>query len=199
MPVLKFEINEPERKNYTIEEKYKIARSIFQRMATGVSFNKCCVDLGLTHATVHNWWRREIVHPTPEYLEMQEILAEEYEDARICMLESVVEETMRIADDSTEDVYVVKDEDGNAKELKLDRDNVNRSRLRVETRKWLLSKLAPERYGDSLKLTGDAEKPLRWSVAIVDPKNPQLGDQQKQLPEEPKCLESKSQENSPRY
>lgn len=35
-------------------------------------------------------------------------------------------------------------------------ENINRSRLRVDTRKWILSKLAPKKYGDKLGLdTGD--------------------------------------------
>lgn len=198
MPVIEFKIDEPDRINYKIDEKYAIARKVFAEMAGGKSFNKACLELGLTHATVMNWWRREIKNPTPEYVEMQEVLANEYEDARRCMLEAIVEETMAIADDSTRDTYIVRDDDGEPVELRLDRDNVNRSKLQVETRKWLLSKLAPELYGDSLKLTGDAEKPLRWSVAIVDPKNPEANPHQpRQIEGQQKCLESKSQGNSP--
>jgi hypothetical protein len=38
-------------------------------------------------------------------------------------------------------------------------DSVNQARLRVETRKWILSKLLPRQFGDSLAVTGIDTKP----------------------------------------
>jgi hypothetical protein len=38
--------------------------------------------------------------------------------------------------------------------------DVQRARLQVDTRKWLLSKLAPKKYGERLELTGDPDRPL---------------------------------------
>ena len=38
---------------------------------------------------------------------------------------------------------------------------VQKQRLQVDTRKWLLSKLAPKRYGDKITLAGDEENPLK--------------------------------------
>jgi hypothetical protein len=40
-------------------------------------------------------------------------------------------------------------------EGKVDNAMVQKQRLRVDTRKWLLSKLAPKKYGDKLELSGD--------------------------------------------
>ena len=37
----------------------------------------------------------------------------------------------------------------------------NDKRLRVDTLKWLMSKLAPKRYGERLLVAGDAENPLQ--------------------------------------
>lgn len=37
---------------------------------------------------------------------------------------------------------------------------IARARLRVDTRKWLMSKMAPKKYGDKLELAGDAKAPL---------------------------------------
>ena len=42
---------------------------------------------------------------------------------------------------------------------------VNGLRLKADNRKWLLSKLAPKKYGDKLELSGDKESPL--TVQIV--------------------------------
>lgn len=37
---------------------------------------------------------------------------------------------------------------------------VQRNRLRVDSRKWLLSKLAPKKYGDRLTVSGDDDNPV---------------------------------------
>ncbi len=41
-------------------------------------------------------------------------------------------------------------------------EHIQRSRARVETRKWLMSKRAPKRYGDKVEQTvvGDPDKPI---------------------------------------
>jgi hypothetical protein len=41
--------------------------------------------------------------------------------------------------------------------LAVDHDHIQRSRLRVDTRKWLLSEMSPKVYGDRLALAGDRE------------------------------------------
>ncbi len=43
-------------------------------------------------------------------------------------------------------------------------DMVDRARLQVDARKWLLSKMAPKKYGDRLELAGDKENPLELNV-----------------------------------
>ena len=42
-----------------------------------------------------------------------------------------------------------------------------RRRLRVDTRKWLLSKMLPKVYGDRVTLAGDADNPIRLDVAAL--------------------------------
>lgn len=64
---------------------------------------------------------------------------------------------------------------GTTLEGKKDWMAVQKQRLQVDTRKWLLSKLAPQKYGDKLELTGDPDRPLaiqKIERIIVDvPKN----------------------------
>lgn len=36
--------------------------------------------------------------------------------------------------------------------------NVQRDRLKIDARKWVLSKLAPKKYGDKIDVTSDGEK-----------------------------------------
>ncbi len=69
----------------------------------------------------------------------------QYARAKAIMAELMASEILEIADDTQADSYV--DDNGN---IKIDHENINRSRLRVDTRKWLASKLMPKLYGDGL-------------------------------------------------
>lgn len=72
----------------------------------------------------------------------------------------MAEQIIEISDDGTNDTYVVRDEKGNALEERVNHDHIQRSRLRVDARKWLLSKMRPEKYGDRTILAGDKDQPL---------------------------------------
>ena len=61
-----------------------------------------------------------------------ESFAERYARARTTQMEAMAEEILAISDD--------------------DEAEKQRSKLRVDTRKWLMSKLAPKKYGDKLDL-----------------------------------------------
>lgn len=67
-------------------------------------------------------------------------LAAQYASARQAGFDAIADEAMAIADNTNEDA--------------------NSRRVRVDTRKWFLSKLAPKKYGDAMTLRGDAENPL---------------------------------------
>ena len=72
---------------------------------------------------------------------------------------AVTDEMLDIADDGTNDYYFGKDD-----QPIVDSDHIQRSRLRIETRKWLSSKLKPKKYGEKLQLGGDAENPLTLAI-----------------------------------
>ena len=63
---------------------------------------------------------------------------------------------MGIADDSASDV--ITDENGN--EI-VDHEHISRSRLRVDARNWVASKLLPKVYGEKLQHTGEGGGPVR--------------------------------------
>jgi hypothetical protein len=48
------------------------------------------------------------------------------------------------------------------------KDNYNRSRLQIDARKWLASKLAPKKYGDKVDVTTGGEKINSVVVTVVD-------------------------------
>lgn len=77
-------------------------------------------------------------------------LLELYASARARQADRLAAEILAISDDGTNDTMTVtigKD----TKEVE-DKEWVNRSRLRVDSRKWLASKLAPKKYGDKLEV-----------------------------------------------
>ncbi len=68
-----------------------------------------------------------------------------YAKAKQEQIEYLVDETLEISDESGFDAHV--NEKG---EAVCDSEAINRARLRVDTRKWLASKLAPKLYGDKV-------------------------------------------------
>ena len=77
---------------------------------------------------------------------------EQYARAREAQADKVAEEILTIADDGRNDTYL--DDDGNER---TDQDVIARSRLRVDARKWLASKMAPKRYGEKLAIDADVK------------------------------------------
>jgi hypothetical protein len=71
--------------------------------------------------------------------------AEQYARARMLQAEAWADSIVEIADDGTGDIWT--DENGNER---TNSDVIQRSRLRVDTRKWLLAKLHPKQYGDKI-------------------------------------------------
>jgi len=47
-------------------------------------------------------------------------------------------------------------------------EHINRSRLRVDARKWLLSKLLPRQFGDRVEIAGDRDNPLMVETSPRD-------------------------------
>lgn len=73
--------------------------------------------------------------------------SERYASARTKLLENMADELLEIADDGINDWMEVETKSGRLVKVP-DQEHIQRSRLRVETRKWLLSKLRPDKYGD---------------------------------------------------
>lgn len=129
-----------------------VADEICRRMAAGESLRQVCRSPEMPSASTVVDWARE----RPEF-------AAQYARAREALLEHWAEEIVDISDDGSNDWMEREGRDGRA-ETVVDHDHIARSRLRVDTRKWLLSKLAPRKYGDRLELAGDPQNPLTVSV-----------------------------------
>lgn len=73
--------------------------------------------------------------------------AEKYAIAKQRQIEVIVDEILVIADDASKDTVIKVDDDGNEKAF-CNAEWINRSRLRIDTRKWLAAKLVPRLYGN---------------------------------------------------
>jgi len=73
--------------------------------------------------------------------------AEQYTQAKRDQIEAYVEDIIDIADNATNDYCI----NGKGEEV-LDNEHLHRSRLRIDTRKWLAGKLAPKIYGDKVQV-----------------------------------------------
>ena len=146
----------------------ELAAQICEHIAQGKSLRTIAEMEGMPHqATIMAWLDGS--HPD---------FSEQYARAREAQADKLAEETLLIADESSQDTYV--DADGN---VKTNTEAIQRSKLRVDTRKWLASKMAPKKYGDKVAIGGaddlgpvqtvtkemtDAERAVRLSRAIND-------------------------------
>ena len=81
-----------------------------------------------------------------------------YARAKESMVEALADDMLQIADTCRRGVKTTTKADGSVETV--DGDMVDRARLQVDSRKWLLSKLAPKRYGDKLELAGNDSAPF---------------------------------------
>ena len=94
-------------------------------------------------------------------LEEDEERVKRYARATEMRAEVIADETLEIADNRAED-YVDTENGGF-----IDHAVINRDRLRVDTRKWLLAKLHPKKYGDKIDMTSD-NKPLSGTNIVIN-------------------------------
>lgn len=131
----------------------EVADAICLRLADGESLRKICLDDAMPcQATVFNWLASEDNRP----------FLEQYARAREQQADKLAEEILAIADDGTNDTYMT--ENGKA----TNHDVIARSRLRVDARKWLASKMAPKKYGDKVAIGGADDLPPVQTVTKVE-------------------------------
>lgn len=140
---------------YTTE----LATRICDALIEGRSVRSLCLDEDMpSESSVYNW-----LQDNAEFLER-------YTRARASQAERMLDEIIEIADDTSGDT-----EYGDSGP-KPNNEWINRSKLRVETRKWAMSKLAPKKYGDKLDVTS-GDKPLPGKTIIkIGGKRPKAPD-----------------------
>ncbi len=125
------------------------ALKICERLAEGESLRAICLDDDMpSKSSVFRW------------LDANPSFRDQYARAREFQADTMADEIQDIADDGTNDWMEKRLNDGSVIEV-VNHEHIQRSRLRVDTRKWVASKLKPKKYGDKLDLGSDPERPLR--------------------------------------
>ena len=113
----------------------ELADTILSRMASGESVAEICRDPNMpARSTVMLWVAQDRCGFSDKYAKMMQVRAFTWAD-----------ELLDIADDGSND-WMEKNDEGN-EAYRLNGEHVQRSKLRVDSRKWLLSKLLPQ-YND---------------------------------------------------
>lgn len=127
-----------------------IAAAICEELASGKSLRTVCAMEGMpVPGTVFKWMRLR-----PEFMQ-------QYNKAKQEAADALAEEILDIADEGTNDFMENKKGD-----IVYNREHVERSKLRVDARKWLMSKMKPKVFGEKLDMTSD-NKPLPQPILHV--------------------------------
>jgi len=127
------------------EDRAIISQSVLDGMRNGLSALKACQAAGVNQSTFNDWLNDDAK------------LAAEYARAREELIERMAQEVLDLSDS---DVGMLPDG-------KKDWAAVQKHKLQVDTRKWLLSKLAPKKYGDKIEVSGDPSNPLVQRIERV--------------------------------
>lgn len=121
----------------------EVADLICEQLAEGKSLREVCRQEGMPPESTVRLWA----------LDDREGFTAQYETARQIGYHSMADEVLEISDDGTNDWM---ERNG---EVSLNGEALGRSRLRVDTRKWMLSKVLPKVYGDKLAVGGADDMP----------------------------------------
>jgi len=132
-----------------------LAATICQRMADGESLRAICRDDAMPDmVTVYKW-----IGKYPEF-------ANQYKAAQEDRVTTFAEEMVDIADNGSND-WMLKHDPENPGWL-ANGELVQRTRLRLDTRKWLLAKMAPKKYGDKIAIGGSEDMPPVQTRSTLD-------------------------------
>ncbi len=137
--------------NYSLD----IAIEICARLATGESLNSICRDESMPGlSTVYRW------------IAAQDEFRELYARAREDQADTLADEIVDISDDAHNDWMERNGKDDVG--WQLNGEHIQRSRLRVDARKWVAAKLKPKKYGERVQqeLTGADGGPLQTQQTV---------------------------------
>jgi hypothetical protein len=99
------------------------------------------------------------------WLASSEKLRDQYARAREAQADTLFDEILDIADDARNDWMVRRGQDDAG--WQANSEHIQRSRLRLDARKWMAGKLQPKKYGEKLELAGDPAAPLKVEHTVT--------------------------------
>jgi hypothetical protein len=119
---------------------------ICERIADGESLRTICADEGMPRkASVFRW------------LAADAALRDQYARAREAQADAIFDEMLDIADDARNDWMERRGEEDAG--WVANGEHIQRSRLRLDARKWMAGKLRPKVYGDKVAIGGADDLP----------------------------------------
>lgn len=132
------------------------ADAICALLAEGKSIRTVCEIDGMPAISTFFKWLRE-----------HEEFSKQYASAKQEAADAMAEDLLYIADTPQVGEEVTTKANGDVETKRS--DMLGHRRLQVDTRKWLMAKMKPKKYGEKLELSGDEESPL--TVKVVNFKN----------------------------
>lgn len=135
---------------YSTEEKENILNKIFTEIQNGRAVRNVLKDEGMPDVTTFYRWIEDDAEKAKQYARACEVRAD-----------AIFDEIIDIADDKRLDITY-----SEAGVQTANTEFIARSRVRIDARKWIASKLNPKKYGDKTILSGDKENPIQTITAI---------------------------------
>lgn len=132
-------------KAYTKEQIEKFMNEICNRISKGESLRSVLRDDDMPDRTTFFKW----IDSNKEYIN-------QYARATELRADYIFDEMFEIADDGQNDYIEKVTNDGESYTV-LNSEHVQRSKLRIDARKWALAKMNPKKYGDKLDLNHSGE------------------------------------------
>lgn len=130
----------------------ELADEICRLLAEGMTLREICRAENMpAESTVRLW-----------ALEDYQGFSAQYARAREIGYQSMADELLEISDDGRNDWMTRRQGDDEIEVV--NSEHIQRSRLRVDTRKWMLSKVLPKIYGDKVALTDPDGGPLTVNI-----------------------------------
>ena len=130
----------------------EVISAILALVDDGKSLRSACKEIDFERKTFESW-----IAADPE-------LSSQYERARSNRAEKIFEEMLLIAD--TPQIGTIETSKEWGTETKT-ADMIEHRRLQVDTRKWMLGKMAPKKYGDRVELehSGEVKTPTQMDLS----------------------------------
>lgn len=127
---------------YTDKDKDNIFEYVCQEIEKGRALRNVLKDENMPSTSTFYQW-----------LDNDEVKAKQYARATEVRADIIFDDILAIADENTNDTSI----NENGIEV-VNNDVIQRSRLRIDARKWVLSKLNPKKFGDKTDVTSGGEK-----------------------------------------